>query len=433
MKKTVAKPLSRPTSSPSRRSSPGSLPKGGRGKLLFVITEDWVFWSHRAALASAAKAQGWEILLACRFEKHLREVIRQGIRPIPLEMSRGSVHPWKVLKEAMQLAKILRKEEPRLVHCVGLRSMVIGSIAARLAGSEKMVHSLTGLGHLFAGPKATSLPALSLKALLPWLLKQQLVIVQNREDFRWLKGLGVAKSHLRLIRGSGVDPRVFRPRRPPAGPPIAMFPARLVMDKGLGEFIEAARLLKKKGVPARFVLVGRPDPQNPTSVSEKDLRAWSKNGTVEIWGYQQRMEKVIPKAAVVCLPSYREGLPRSLLEGMACGLPCVATRTSGCREAVRHGDNGLLVPVRNSQALAGALWRILRDRKARLRMGRRGRQRAEREFSEHEVVAKTLDLYRKISPHHRNKNAGANRHQDPRIPVESGTRAARPSFQKPWV
>ena len=383
------KKLFRQTSSRPDRAST-------RGKLLFVVTEDWVFWSHRSALALAARAQGWEVLLACRFQKHRKKIFGQGIRPISLEMSRGSLNPWTVLKEAVQLRKILRREEPLLVHCIGLRSMVVGSVAAKLAGRRKIVHSLTGLGHLFAGPKATSLPALSLKAFLPWLLKQQLVIVQNREDFRWLEGLGLAKSHLRLIRGSGVDPRVFRPRRPPAGPPIAMFPARLVMDKGLGEFIEAARLLKKGGVPARFVLVGRPDPQNPTSVTEKDLRAWSKGGIVEVWGYQQRMEKVMPKAAVVCLPSYREGLPRSLLEGMACGLPCVATRTSGCREAVRHGENGLLVPVRNSEALATALSSLLRNKKKRMEMGKRARLRAEREFAETRIIQKTLNLYREV-------------------------------------
>lgn len=367
-----------------------------RGKLLFVVTEDWVFWSHRSALALAARAQGWEVLLACRFKKHRKKIFGQGIRPVSLEMSRGSLNPWTVLKEAVQLRRILRREEPLLVHCIGLRSMVVGSVAAKLAGRRKMVHSLTGLGHLFAGSRPGSLAALVLKTFLPWLLKQQIIIVQNREDLHWILGLGLPKKDLRLIRGSGVDPKVFQPRRPPPGPPIAMFPARLLRDKGLGEFIEAARLLKKGGVPARFVLVGRPDPQNPTSVTEKDLRAWSKGGIVEVWGYQQRMEKVMPKAAVVCLPSYREGLPRSLLEGMACGLPCVATRTSGCREAVRHGDNGLLVPVRDSEALATALSSLLRNKKKRMEMGKRARLRAEREFAETRIIQKTLNLYREV-------------------------------------
>jgi len=347
-------------------------------------------------LALAARAQGWEVLLACRFKKHRKKIFGQGIRPVSLEMSRGSLNPWTVLKEAVQLRKILRREEPLLVHCIGLRSMVVGSVAAKLAGRRKMVHSLTGLGHLFAGNKPTSLVAKTLKAMLPWLLKNQVVVVQNREDLRWLQNLGLSRRSLRMIRGSGVDVTKFRPRRPPPGPPIVMFPARLVRDKGLGEFLEAAGILKSLGFVARFVLVGKPDPLSPTSVLEKELNAWGRDGIVEVWGHQEKMEKIIPQASVVCLPSYREGLPKSLLEGMACGLPCVATRTSGCREAVRHGVNGLLVPVRNPKALAGALSSLLRNKKKRLQMGQRGRLRAEQEFAEPRIIGATLNLYREI-------------------------------------
>ncbi len=167
-------------------------------------------------------------------------------------------------------------------------------------------------------------------------------------------------------------------------------------DKGVGEFVEAARTLLARGIEARFVLVGESDQDNPTAVPQEVIRKWVDERAVETWGFKERMDEVLPQATIVCLPSYREGMPKSLLEAMACGRPCVTTNTSGCREAVRDGDNGLLVPVQDATALAAAIESLLNDREARLRMGLRGRERAVDEFSDEVVIAQTLAVYKEL-------------------------------------
>ncbi|WP_333843179.1 glycosyltransferase family 4 protein, partial [Pelomicrobium sp.] len=217
------------------------------------------------------------------------------------------------------------------------------------------------------------------------------VIVQNPDDAAAVRRLGVTPERIRLISGAGVDGELFSPRPEPDGAPVVMLASRLLWDKGVGEFVEAARRLAGRG---RFVLVGAPDPDNPASVSEADLRGWVSEGVVEWWGAREDMPAVLNQAHIVCLPSYREGLPKVLLEAMACGRPVIATDAPGCRDCVRDGDNGLLVPIRDAGALAGAIARLLDDPALRRRMGERGRERAVEEFSQERVIAATLAVYR---------------------------------------
>jgi glycosyltransferase involved in cell wall biosynthesis len=235
--------------------------------------------------------------------------------------------------------------------------------------------------------------AFVLKALLRRSLKQGLVIVQNPDDAEALARMGVDRARIRLIPGAGVDTERFSPRPEPEGVPVVMLASRLLWDKGVGEFVEAARRLKGRG---RFVLVGAPDPHNPASVTEADLRAWREEGVIEWWGAQEDMPATLNAAHIICLPSYREGMPKVLLEAMACGRPVVTTDAPGCRDCVADGDNGLLVPVRDAQALAVAIERLLDDAALRRRMGQRGRERAVAEFSQERVIAETLAVYRQV-------------------------------------
>ena len=199
-----------------------------------------------------------------------------------------------------------------------------------------------------------------------------------------------------MIRGVGVNLREFSPRPESGGLPIVLLPSRMLWEKGIGDFVKAAEKLRAQGISARFVLVGSPDPANPTSIPETQLSAWRESGVVEWWRQRDDMSSVYAQSQVVCLPSYREGIPRVLIEAAASGRAIVTTDSPGCREVVRQGENGLLVPPRSPQALADALAVLLADAGLRAQMGARGREIAAREFSEERVVQETMSVYRDL-------------------------------------
>lgn len=366
-------------------------------RLLFVVTEDWYFVSHRLPLAVAAQAAGFDVAVATR-EGRQAELIRSaGIRLVPFALSRRGGNP---LAEVIALWRLYRREKPDLVHHVALKPVMFGALAAWLARVPAQVNAVAGLGWLFIS--STGIVRLA-RPMLRWVLARlldrphSLTIVQNPEDRAVLERAGVSASRLRLIRGAGVDLQVFHPASPPVEPVCIVLVARMLWDKGVGEFVEAARQLSKAGVNARFVLVGDPDPANPASVPESTLRSWHGQHGVEWWGRREDMPAVLQAAHIACLPSYREGLPKSLLEAAACGLPIVTTDAPGCREVVRDGVNGLLVPVRDAAALAAALGKLIGDAALRRGMGEQSRLRAETEFGLEAVIAQTLAVYREAS------------------------------------
>lgn len=363
-------------------------------KLLFVVTEDWYFVSHRLPLAVAAQAAGYDVVVATRSSQQADVIRNAGIRLIPFALSRRGGNP---LREVFALWRLYRRERPDLIHHVALKPVMFGALAAWLARAPAQVNAVAGLGWLFTSSRGlVRLARPALRWMLARLLDREhsLTIVQNPEDKALLERSGVSSSRLRLIRGAGVNTQIFRPDVPPAGPLCVVLASRMLWDKGVGEFVEAARILSMEGVNARFVLVGDPDPANPASVPESTLRAWNGQHGVEWWGRRDDMPAVLHAAHIACLPSYREGLPKSLLEAAACGLPIVTTDAPGCREVVRDGVNGLLVPVRDAAALAGALRKLIDDPGLRRRMGEQSRLRAETEFGQETVVAQTLAVYR---------------------------------------
>lgn len=365
-------------------------------KLAFLVTEDWVFISHRLPLAIAARGVGLKPVVITRCRDHQTKIESCGLRTINYEMNRRGVTPLGIFAETIKLWQIYRKEKPDLVHHIALRPAVVGGLAAKLSGQRHVLVVLTGLGFLFTGHRSNSILSKVLGLLLPWLLKDAIVIVQNTEDFDTLSRFGVPQTKLRLIRGSGVNTDKFQPAPVPGGLPIVMLHARMLWDKGVGEFVEAAKLLIDRGSKARFVLVGGPDPDNPATVPLDIWDKWKKEGVVECWGQKNEMAQILTQASIVCLPSYREGLPKSLLEALACGRPCVTTDTSGCREVVCDGENGLLVPVGNAEALANAIEQLLKNPEEGKKMGLKGRQRALAEFDEKIIINQTLDLYAEV-------------------------------------
>ena len=369
------------------------------GTLLFLVTEDWYFASHRLDLARQAVAEGYRVVVATRVHEH-GEILRQaGCELAPLDWVRGAGHPLTELRFLRCLVSLYRELRPVAVHHVALKPVVYGSIAARLTGVPVVINAIAGLGYVFTNRSGM---ARLLRPVIRAGLRHALnargtwVIVQNPDDQALLvRETGLDPRRCVLIRGAGVDLESFRAGTPePSLPAVVLLPARMLWDKGVGEFAEAARRLRAEGLTVRFVLVGGLDPGNPRAVDEATLRGWVQEGVVEWWEHQAAMAEIYPQAHIVVLPSYREGLPKALLEAAACGRAIITTDAPGCREVVAHEDNGLLVPVRDPASLAAAIRDLVSDPVRRRRMGARGRVRMEAEFSVDEVVRRTLPLYR---------------------------------------
>ena len=288
-----------------------------------------------------------------------------------------------------------------LVHHVALKPVLYGTLVARLVRTPVIVNALAGLGYLFISHgRKTKIMRAVVKTAFRFLLnrKSDKVILQNPDDVGLLTRSGtIGQRQIALIRGSGVDTKSFYPAPEEAGDPIVVLASRMLWEKGVGEFVRAARDLRLEGSRARFVLVGRVDPENPGSIGLDQLIAWNKNGDIEWWGHRDDMANVLRRSHIVCLPSYYgEGVPKALIEAASCGRPIVTTDTPGCREIVREGQNGLLVPPKDSKSLVIALRRLIEDPNFRIRLGIKGRAIVESEFSIEKVVRETLAVYQEL-------------------------------------
>ncbi len=367
------------------------------GKILFLVTEDWYFCSHRLPVARAARDAGLEVVVATRVNAHGDRIEAEGFRLIPIKMVRSGRNPWRELRTLTELIALYRRERPDIVHQVAMKPVLYGSIAARLARVPATVNALAGLGYVFASRGASPLrPAIRivLRAVLG--ATRGRVVVQNSDDARALAELGLPPAQVTVIRGSGVDLERFRPTPPPAGEVVVSMVSRMLWDKGVGELVEAARTLKRAHPGVRVQLVGPPDPENPASIAEETLRGWHAEGIVAWLSGSEDVARIWSESHIAVLPSYREGLPKALLEAAACGRPIVATDVPGCREIVRHRESGLLVAPRDARALSEAIAELAVHESLRERMGRRGRELVEQDFSEARVAQETMALYREL-------------------------------------
>ncbi len=363
-------------------------------KILFFVTEDWFVCSHWLPLVTGARKAGFDVVVVTRVNKHADKISQQGVRLVPFEISRRGANIFSELQTVLKLLKVYRQERPDIVHHVAMKPMLYGSLVSYLVGIPRTVNWVAGMGWLFVSNKwQAKILNIVVRKVLGFLLRNTTVIVENKDDFSIINDLGVAAEKINLIRGAGVDTLLYCPSLEPKGIPVVVLPARMLWDKGVGEYVEAATQLKQRGFVARFVLVGEPDSENPASVTIEQLLSWQKDGMVEWWGRREDMAHVLAQSHIVCLPSYREGLPKSLLEAASCARPIVTTDVPGCREIVRDGDNGILVKVRSSNALADGLAKLLVDAELRQRMGLRGRERVINEFAEDRVVAQVVAIY----------------------------------------
>ena len=369
--------------------------------ILYLVTEDWYFVSHRLALAQAAIGAGFRVVVATRVQQHGDVLRAVGCEVRALGWRRSGNTPldhWKALREILL---VYRDVQPDLAHHVALKPVVFGGIVARAAGVTRIVSAIAGLGFVFS---SDSLRARVLRPLLRRLLRMTLggekhrVIVQNQDDRETVVRGGLApQRRVVLIRGAGVPTEAFHPGQPAAGPPIVVLVARLLWDKGIGEFVSAAAAMKARGVPVRFRLIGASDPDNPAAIPDSRLETWHRSGIIECLGHRDDVAALLRESTIFCLPTrYGEGIPRSLLEAAATGLAIVVTDAPGCREVVQHRATGLLVPPGDQTALESALTELLGDAELRERLGASARALVEREFALPRVIDETLVIYREL-------------------------------------
>ena len=377
-------------------------------RLIYVVNIPRFFVSHRLPLALAAQQAGYEVHIATSEEtagvydsESLAAIRASGLPFHPLPLAQHGTNPFSEVRLLAALVRLYRQLQPDLVHQVSIKPVLYGGLAAHLTGVQGIVSAMSGLGYVFLGEGAK---ARLLQRLIHPVLRLALMgrntrmIFQNSTDQDRFVRLGyIQAQQARLIRGSGVEMARFSPQPEAEGLPVVLFAGRLMWQKGVGEFVQAARHINAQGRRARFVVVGYSEATSPSTVSPSQLQAWAEEGIIEWWGKRTDMPQVFAESHIVCLPSsYGEGVPKVLIEAAACGRAIVTTDSAGCNDICQHEVNGLLVPVGEQSALEAALLRLIEDRATRQRYGAEGRLRAEREFALPVIIAQTLAVYEEL-------------------------------------
>jgi len=377
-----------------------------RGKVLLVANTGWYLRNFRGGLICGLQRAGAEVVAVCPYDSHVEWLKKRGVRCHDWSLNRSGMNPLADLRAMQTLCRIYRRERPDLVHHFTIKPILYGTVAARWSGVRRVVNSVTGLGHVFMSDRLAA--RLARPLIRHWYARALSTrggraVFQNRDDLTLLAESRpeLAVSAI-LTRGSGVDLERFRPaatgRHNGNGQKCALFVGRLLHEKGICEFVEASRLCRQQWHDSRFLVCGSPDPGNPSSVTADTLERWKRENSVELLGHVDGIEHHIAEADVVVLPSYREGTPRVLLEAAAMAKPIVASDVPGCREVVRHGENGLLVPPKDAASLADAIQQLFLDDSRCFDYGRAGRRRIEERYDERLVVEQTMQVYHELLP-----------------------------------
>ena len=367
-------------------------------RLLYVVTEDWAFLSHRLPMARAARNAGFEVHVATRVNKGAAAIAAERFILHPIPFARGSLSPLDSLSTIAALRRVHRAVKPDIAHHVALQATVLGMIAT-LGRQTPCVNAFIGLGYAFT---SNSLKARAVRSLIGGTLRflvdrnGSIALVQNGDDRAALMSLGIANDRIALIAGSGVDVRRFTPLPEPRGAPTFGFVGRLLDDKGVRTLVAAHRLLRARGVDARLSIAGTPDPANPASVTEVEAKSWNSEPGISWLGHVGDIVGLWGRAHVAVLPSRREGLPLSLMEAAACGRAMIASDVPGCREIVIHEQTGLLVQVDDAPALAAAMERLAGAPELRARYAAAARKLVVEKFTADIIGQQTVELYRRI-------------------------------------
>jgi len=370
--------------------------------ILFVVNSSSFFVSHRLPIAQFAKKSGHEIHVAALHEKEaVSQIEKAGFIFHEIDFSRKGKNPFSEIKIIVSLHCLFKIIKPDLVHLITIKPYLYGGVAARVTKIPSVVSSVAGLGILFS---SNAFKYKCLRTILYPLYriafghKNQQVIFQNKDDRDALLDWSVVSEDKPvIIRGSGVDLRLCPFLPEPMNVPVIAFAARLLIDKGVGEFAEASRILKERNIEARFWLIGEPDPGNANTVTKDKLKQWESEGLVKLFGFRKDVPKLFAQSNIVTLPSYYgEGLPKVLVEAAACGRAVITTDHPGCRDAIRPDETGLLVTTKDPFALADAIEYLIINSDVRCKMGEAGRALAEKEYAIERIVAAHMDIYRDL-------------------------------------
>ena len=370
-------------------------------RLLFVVSEDWYFVSHRLHLAKNAIKYGYSVALLSHFTGYQELIESSGIELIEWSLHRKSYNLPLEAKAILGVFRAIRHFKPDIVHSVAIKPVLYTALACRMVGVDSRVFALGGLGYIYSSDKIVVRffrPFFVLAFKMALAGKRSRLILQNKDDETALLSSGVIDlDRIRLVRGAGVDTALFAYSSIPSGEPLIVLPARLLWSKGVGVFVDCARKLINQGRNVRFALVGEPDQHNPESVPVNQIEEWAKEGVIEWWGRQNDMPKVYQQSSIVCLPTtYGEGLPKSLLEAASCGRPIVTYDVPGCREIVTDGVNGYLVGSNDADELLVAINKLLNDAALSERLGKTGREIVLKEFSQQKVAQETLAVWEEV-------------------------------------
>ena len=373
-------------------------------KIVFIVNIDWFFISHRLPIALEALKQGHEVHIFTKDTGRMTYLESLGVKAHPINLERGSINPFQSLKLLLDLKEKITSIQPDVVHLVTIKPVLIGGLASILAKVPSIVYAISGLGFIFTN---TMLKAKILRlGIIPLYrlalgAKNKTVIVQNLDDLRILRQyVAIPESQTVLIPGSGVNLKQFNVQPLPLKNKTVLMACRLLEDKGVYEFHRSAVLLKEKYPEIQFVLVGGVDPDNPASLTEQELNKWVQKGDLEWWGHQSNMSEILSQATIVVLPSYREGMPKVLLEAQALGRPIVTTDVPGCREAIENGKTGFLTKVKDEYSLADAIEKLISSDELCVEFGRNARLLAEQKFDIEQVVKTHMNIYENLAQNH---------------------------------
>ncbi len=367
-----------------------------RRRLVYLVTEDWAFYRHRLPMARAARDAGYEVHVITRIVERRPEIEREGFRAHHVEWRRSRISLGATLQSVREIRSLLVDIKSNVLHNVALKPAVVGSLAAAGLPHLGVVNSINGLGSAFLGTSTKGrLVKAGLQVLLPRLLngERRRTIVQNPEDLAAIRSLGIATDNIVMIAGSGVDTDTLQPLPDPPLPLRAAFVGRMLEDKGVRPLVEAHRILRREGLDIELLLAGEPDPENPTSITEAELKAWSAEPGITWAGHVENIADVWARSHIAVLPSRREGLPKSLLEAAAFQRAMVATNAPGCREIVIDGSTGLLVPIDDAVSLAQAMGSLARDKALRLKLAHNARRLVEAKMSARDIGRQTVSVY----------------------------------------
>lgn len=370
-------------------------------KVLFIESEDFRAVNHRLALIKHLQEQNNKIYVACNVSTYLRDIIKNNIIPLNLNIDTATINPFTQTVLIVKLYKLFQWLKPEIIHVFGIKNLLSSSMALFFSGYRyPMVISVTGLGHAFlsSGIKGFFLRSIITMVMKFFVKKRSIkIIVQNEDDHSFFieKGL-ICKDQIFLVKGSGVDLEAFKSSMPSNSPIVKIVAiSRMLREKGIYELVEACEILNAQRLSFKLDLVGSNAYGNPSSIPIDTLKQWNNKDYIDWHGDKPYTEipRWLDKADIVCLPSYREGLPKTLLEAAASGKPLVATNVPGCREIVKSGYNGYLAKIKDASSLAHFLSVLIGNKDLRLKMGQNSRNLVEQEFSNEKITNCIMTIY----------------------------------------